>query len=165
MGHHCKPVIFPLLLALFLLALCACGEAPEVEEEEEPVTYASLSEVDQTVVDYIYGKKGTWETMNLYGSSYTCTRVYFTTHDGVPAFLCYYESSPIFYNRYFSYDVDRQEFTEMEITTNYVSVFGHASPSDFLSTVTYSPRWTEEAKKDTLAQKYAFYLEEENTSD
>lgn len=103
--------------------------------------------------------------MDLYGSSYTCTRVYFTTHDGVPALQCYYESSPIFYYRYFSYDIEHREFDEMEIVTNYLSVFGEGSPSDFLSTVTYSPRWSEEEKKDTLAQKYTSYLERQNTSD
>lgn len=160
-----KRVFCLFLLVLLILGLCACGKSAQEEEEAAPVTYTSLSEEGKMVVDYIYGMKSTWETMSLNGSSYICTGVGFTDHDGVPAFRCYYESSPIFYYRYFSYDVERQEFDEMEIVTNYVSVVGDASPSDFLSSVSYNPRWDADAQKDALAQKYASYLEKQNTSD
>lgn len=157
----CRSWVGLMLLTFLLLGtLCSCGSSQTAQAEEEVVTYDSLSEEGKAVVDYIFALESNWSSINISGETHTCTQVYFTTHDGIPALSCYYPDSPVFYQRYYSYDPDAKDFSELETTY----IYGSLSPTGE-SPVTYNLRWDATKKKDELARQYASYLEKQNASD
>lgn len=149
---------FLFLLAVLTCAvtLCGCGgSSVAVEQEEEEVTYESLSAEEQAVVDFIYGMKRVWDY------DY-CTRIVFTTHDGVNAIeASYLKSSGYEESIYYSYDLESCEFEKVDSSFTVYEVIGNTSTSDFLSSyrVNWHHNWSETEQKDKLAQLYMSFLE------
>lgn len=147
-----KFCIFILAILVSIAGLfCGCAQ--------DPVTYASLSEEEQAVVDFIYQNRGVW-------NSSACGSLSFTDVDGKPCLFTFsLESQQSRYEfcgwrRWYSYNMSAQTIEEYD--SKYVFYSGYkpseGTPIDLTYTPSWDNRWSESEAKDYIAQKYYNYL-------
>lgn len=138
--------------AVLLLAagLCGCGNAPK------EVTYDSLPEHDQAVIDYIFSKRSLWEN--------GCSSAGFQTEDDATTFWVSYvemTTSDTYsgWTRWYAFDETCNEFSEVDSSFKVYQGFslsGEKLSPSLLSE--WDSLWSDTQKKDYLAQKYDSYL-------
>lgn len=150
-------LLMPLILGA--AALCSCGQT-----QPETVTYDALSQQGQAVVDYILSCSSQWAS--------GCTGTGFSDLDGTPVFnVSYYENSGSDsvsgWVRSYAYDLETNRFEELDAVYRHYTGYDTASGTKFSPTFLFSwhSSWSDSEKKDYLANQYASYLEEQNTSD
>jgi hypothetical protein len=136
-----------MLCAVVLIGLCAC----EAQQTETAVTYDTVSEEEQEVVDFILKKSSVWAT--------DCTGASFTKYDGRVAFAAMYykqinASEYAGWTKWYYFDVNNATLVEYDSQYRDYSMPGGTYTYD----QTWYSSWSQEEKKDYLAQQYDAYL-------
>ncbi len=157
-----KFFILLLAVSIFIVGLF-CGCAQDAQKVEDPVTYALLSEEEQALVDFIYEKRGKW-------NSSECGSVGFTQYDEKPCLVTFsvYSQSLDGYSgwrRWYTYNLNERTLEEYD--SKFVSYSGYTTETGGLTTkkLLYNPSWdnswSESEAKDYIAQKYDSYLNDD----
>lgn len=157
-------------LCVSLTLLCGCGllgidiENEATQSQRETVYYSQLSDTQKGLIDFILGKEDEWDSIEREGKTYKCTSVSFTTHEGNNVFSVSYRtsSSGSFYNCDYAYSASSDHFELVNETYVHVSSAGNSLNTGAVLSGNYNVNDTQASKRNILADRYAYYLEQQN---